>query len=466
MNEELTKDLYEKLLINYMFNDEDVRSKMIPYLDPTVFMYQKNSQVVKHIQSFMEKYQNFPKMNELKLYIKSSETYEHLKDILNIDVSEYGKEFILGELEEFYRKSMFANLLIDSQEKLSSDTDKLQDIPDKIREALAFTFDTNIGLSILDDAERKYEALHNKDKVIPTGIKCIDDLIEGGSHDKSLSLILGQVNIGKSLILCSLASNFLLKNKNVLYISLEMSEEKIAERIDANLMDVGINDLKMLDKKTYMKKSEMIRKHIKSNLHIIQYGAKTVNANKIRAILKELKMKKNFKPDVVLIDYLGLMSTNNKSKDSNSYTEMKTVSEEVRAVLVEESIVGWSAIQTNRSGMNNVDLDMTNIADSIGTAATADLIIAVMQTDELKAAGRYKWSIIKNRYGLNGQYRLVGVDYPKMRVYDIEDEEGNEVQHPDTKTQTTKIVDDMAVEALKSLRNTSTTKKKEIIGFD
>jgi len=188
--EELTKDLYEKLLINYMFNDEDVRSKMIPYLDPTVFMYQKNSQVVKHIQSFMEKYQNFPKMNELKLYIKSSETYEHLKDILNIDVSEYGKEFILGELEEFYRKSMFANLLIDSQEKLSSDTDKLQDIPDKIREALAFTFDTNIGLSILDDAERKYEALHNKDKVIPTKIKCIDELIEGGAHEKSLNLFM------------------------------------------------------------------------------------------------------------------------------------------------------------------------------------------------------------------------------------------------------------------------------------
>lgn len=190
MDNELTKDLYEKLLINYMFTDEEVRTKLIPYLDPTVFMYQKNSQVVKNVQSFLEEHQTFPKINELKLYIKSSETYEHLVEVLNIDKSEYGRDFILGELEEFYRKSMFANLLIESQENISKETDTLQDIPDKIREALAFTFDTNIGLSILDDYERKYDALHNKDKVISTGLRSIDELIEGGSHEKSLNLFM------------------------------------------------------------------------------------------------------------------------------------------------------------------------------------------------------------------------------------------------------------------------------------
>jgi len=308
--------------------------------------------------------------------------------------------------------------------------------------------------------EANIEKLNNKEEVV--------DIVVGHKNHRYYTngISSHNTNVGKSLCLCSLAANFLLQNKNVLYISLEMSEEKISERIDANLMDVAINDLKMLDKKTYMKKSEMIRKHIRSNFHVIQYGAKTVNANRVRAILKELKVKKGFVPHAVVVDYIGLMSTNNKNKDSNSYNEMKTISEELRAVFVEESLVGWSAVQTNRSGMNNVDLDITNMADSVGTAATADLIIGITQTDELKCAGRFRWSIIKNRYGLNGQYRLVGVDYPKMRVYDIEDEEGNEVQHPDTKTQTTKIVDDMAVEALKSLRNTSTTKKKEIIGFD
>jgi hypothetical protein len=144
---------------------------------------------------------------------------------------------------------------------------------------------------------------------------------------------------------------------------------------------------------------------------------------------------------------------------------MKTVSEELRAVLVEENLIGWSAIQTNRSGMNNVDLDMTNIADSIGTAATADLIIGITQTDELKAAGRFKWSIIKNRYGLNGQYRLVGVDYGKMRVFDLDDDDEDNPK-PAPKINKEKIVDDMAVEALKSLRNTSSKGKKDIMGFE
>lgn len=602
MDSELTKDLYEKLLINYMFTDEDVRAKLLPYLDPKVFMYQKNSQIVKNVQNFLEKYNEFPKVTELKIFIKSSETYEHLVDILNIDKTDFGKEFILEELEEFYRKSLYANLLVESQENISKDTNTLQDTPDKFREALAFTFDTNIGLSILDDAERKYKALHNKDKVISTGLRTIDELIEGGSHEKSLNLFMAacvtkdtkvnikyidndsfehilitkisnvkellkdykvqvdspdgwvdvleyvekgkkelykltangksfrgsskhlvetefgwmfmedikentlvltidgmfpasiekldekedvvdivvghenhryytenisshNTNVGKSLCLCSLATNFLLNNKNVLYLSLEMSEEKISERIDANLMDININDLKLLDEKTYMKKSAMIRKHIKGNFHVIQYGAKSVNSNRIRSILKELKVKKNFTPDVLIVDYLGLMGTNNKSKDANSYTEMKVVSEELRAVCVELGISGWSAVQTNRSGMNNVDLDITNIADSVGTAATADLIIGITQTDELKAAGRYKFSIIKNRYGINGQYRLVGVNYPRMRVFDL-DEDDDDNPKPAPQINKGKIVDDMAVQALQSLRTTSTNKKKDVMGLE
>jgi hypothetical protein len=271
-------------------------------------------------------------------------------------------------------------------------------------------------------------------------------------------------NVGKSLIMTSVSSSLLYHNKNVLYISLEMSEEKISERIQANLFDINVNDLKLLDKKTFMKKHEALKQLTKSNLVIVQYGAKSVNANKVRSILKDLKMKKNFVPDVIFVDYLGLMTTNNKSKDSNSYTEMKTVSEELRAVFVEENIIGVSAIQTNRSGMNNVDLDMTNIADSIGTAATADLIVAVTQTDEMKEAGRYKFSIIKNRYGLNGQYTLVGVDYPKMRVYDIEDEDDSMPNTP--KQGSTSITDDAVTLALSSFKGTTKKKQLDIIGME
>jgi archaellum biogenesis ATPase FlaH len=381
-----------------------------------------------------------------------------------MDVSDYSKEFILEELEEFYRKSLIANSLVEMQERINKPTNELQDFPDVFRESLSFTFDSNIGLSFLEDGERMYAALHDKDKVISTGLKSLDKYIAGGLHEKSLSLWLAEVNKGKSLIMTSLSSSLLYHNKNVLYISLEMTEEKIGERIQANLFDINVNDLKLLDKKTFMKKHEALKQLTKSNLVIVQYGAKTVNANKVRSILKDLKMKKNFVPDVIFVDYLGLMTTNNKSKDSNSYTEMKTVSEELRAVFVEENIIGVSAIQTNRSGMNNVDLDMTNIADSIGTAATADLIVAVTQTDEMKEAGRYKFSIIKNRYGLNGQYTLVGVDYPKMRVYDIEDEDDSMPNTP--KQGSTSITDDAVTLALSSFKGTTKKKQLDIIGME
>lgn len=317
----------------------------------------------------------------------------------------------------------------------------------------------DLVLTIDGYKEANIEKLNKEEEVV--------DIIVG--HENHRYYIDGvsnhNTNTGKSLCLCSLATNFLMQNKNVLYVSLEMSEEKVSERIDANMMNININDLKLLDKKTYMKKAQMMRKHIKSNLHIIQYGAKTVNANKLRSILKELKIKKGFIPDVVIVDYIGIMSTNNKSKDSNSYNEMKTISEELRALFVEEVLVGWSAVQTNRSGMNNVDLDITNMADSVGTAATADLIIGITQTDELKAAGRFKWSIIKNRYGLNGQYRLVGVDYGKMRVFDL-DEDDDDNPKPAPRINKDKIVDDMAVEALKALKNTSSKGKNSIMGIE
>lgn len=471
MQEEISKVLYEKLIINYLFRDEDMRSKLIPYLDPSIFMNHKNSQVIKEIMSFMRQHEVFPKISEMKLYIQSTEVYNNLQEIMDIDTNDYSKEFVMNELEEFFRKSLIANVLIDANENLDSLTSKLQDYPDKMREALAFSFDTNIGTSFLDDAERMFDEMHDKDKVLPTGIKSLDELTEGGSHEKSLNLILAGINVGKSLSLCSLAVNFLLQNKNVLYLSLEMTEQKIFERIVANMFDVNISDLKMMDKRSFLRKHEYIKKTMKSNFIAIQYGAKSLSSNKIRAILKDLWMKKKFKPDVIVVDYLGLMATNSKSKDANSYNELKTISEELRAIAVEESSIIWSAMQVNRGGIKNVELDVTDIADSIGTAATADLIIGLTTTDELKQAGRYAAMVIKNRYGLNQQKIYIGVNYPKMRIYDIdvEDDENSTTQtfksQPQSKS-SQPIVDDMAAQALKSIRNNSRAKINNTIGIE
>ncbi len=460
MREELNKILYEKLLIQYLFNDEEVRNRLIPYLNPEVFMLQNNSKVIKEIIEFMNKHEHFPRINELKISISNSEVYDHLISIMDIDVSEYDKLFILGELEEFYRKSLVANIFVEASSNLSKNSEDLQDTPDKLREALSFTFDTNIGLSFMEDSEKMFNSLHDKDKVMRTNIKSFDDLIEGGLHEKSLNLILAATNMGKSLIMCSMACNFLLDNKNVLYLSLEMSEEKISERILANLYDIEIGHLKLMDKKSFQRKHDIIKKHLKSNMVVIQRSPKSVNANKLRQILKELKMKKNFKPDVIIVDYLGLMSTNNKSKDSNSYTQMKEVSEELRAVMVEENVVGLSAIQTNRSGIGISELDLTNISESIGTAATADLIWGVTQTDELRISNKFIWSILKNRYGINGTRIFVGVNYPKMRIFDCNEEETNK-----TVEKNTTLLDDAATEVLSTMRENK-KQKKQAMGIE
>jgi replicative DNA helicase len=593
-DEAMTKTLYEKLLIQYMFKDDEVRNILVPHLSPEVFMNHLNSQCVKSVMQFLEAHSHFPRMNELKLFIKETEIYEHLLEIMNIDTSEYDRDFILGELEEFYRKSLFANVIMDSSENIRNTTDTLQNYPDKLREALAFTFNSSIGTSLLDDQEKIFDAMHDKDKVISTGIKYLDRLIEGGCHEKSLNLLMAacvvedtkvsvkivhkgkittaikkiceipdidgfvqicspdgyvpvksyinkglknvykltvkgceligsgkhlvetrsgwkfledlkngdevstafgffecvienlneervvvdievdhpnhryytnwisshNTNVGKSLIMCALSKNFLTQNKKVLYISLEMSEEKIVERLLANIFDVALNDLKTMPKAEFMRRYELIRKFLKSDFKVVQYGAKTVSSNKIRSILKDYQVKKNYTPDVLIVDYLGLMNTNNKSKDSNSYSEMKLISEELRAVAVEYGMPIWSAMQTNRNGFKNVELELTDIADSIGTAATADLIIGVTQNDELKEAGKFIWYILKNRYGLNDQKLFVGVDYPKMRIYGLESEEKEELVKPKN------IVDDSSVQILKALESNKKSKIDNLSGVE
>lgn len=421
--ETITPLFFEKLLIHYLFKDLEIRDQLIPYLDPKVFNDSDNIDLVKNINNFLELHEKFPSINDLKVFIRSADTLKHLMDVMNIDTSEFDKSFILGELEEFYKKALILDVLVEMREGLDSATRKLSSSPDKLRDALSFTFDSKIGISLLDDGKDLFAAMHDIDRVISSGLKSLDKLIEGGFHEKSLSLILAQANLGKSLIMCSLAVSALLQNKNILYISLEMSEEKISERMLANLFDIQMDLLKMMGEERFLSKLKEIQTTIRSRLMIVAYPPKSVNANRIRAILKDLEIKKKYKPDMVFIDYLGLMIPNSSKKNDNSYGEQKTISEEVRGVAVEFGFPIVSAIQTNRQGFGSAELDMTDIADSIGIAATADIIIGVTQTIEMRENNRFIFSILKNRYGINQTKCYLGVDYPKMRVYNVDDED-------------------------------------------
>lgn len=599
MNENLKEDdlsplEFEDFIINLLFVNSDAKDKLVPFLTPDVFDDFANKELVKNILLFNETHSKFPNVKEMKIFLDNEMVYKKLIGIMNLDLSAYGENFILGELEEFFRKKLVIDVITNTRKGLDERTNTLNDLPDKFREALSFSFDTRVGLSFLDDAERMYNALHNKDKVITTGVAALDKLIEGGWHEKSLTLYMaacvtkdtpvkirfnrnesqieyrtvsiGEIesllsgyevevlspdgyvpvkeyvskgkkkiynvvcgdyvlkasgkhlletikgwmfvesikdelvltkdgffscvvtpldqeeevvdivvdhenhryytngisshntNMGKTLIKCSHAADALKKNKNVLYITLEMSEDKISERIAANLLQTPINDLKVIDKTKFMKRIDSIRKVIGSNLIIKEYPPKSLSSNRIRNLLKELKVRKNFVPDIIFVDYMGLMVPNTSKKSSNSYEELKIVSEELRGVAVEQGCPIVSAAQLNRGGFGSAEIDLTDIADSIGVTATADIIIGITQTEEMRDAGQYVFLLLKNRYGINKKKCYVGVDYPKMTIYNVENE--------DDAPKSMSIVDDAAVQVLKTLNTNKKDKRDKMISFE
>lgn len=414
---------FENILIKLIFDKEKAREKVVPFLSPDIFDDFNNIAIVKFVNSFIEEYDKFPTVSEMKIYVpaESSQVYEKLVEVMKIDLSEYDEAFLLSEVEQFFREKLVMNCATSTATHVrDGKLDKVSTMPELIREALSFSFNTEVGLDLLNSAERLYNHLHNRDKIIPSGVECFDKLVGGGFHEKSLSLFLAETNLGKSLIMSSLAVNALLQNKNVLYVSCEMSEDKISERMVSNLFDIEIETLAAISLPKFLEKFSKIRNVLAERLFIKEYPPRTISVSHIRNLIKELKNKKKFVPDIIFIDYLGIILPISVRKGDNTYLEVKRISEEVRSLAVEMVLPIVSAIQTNRGGFGDVEIDLTDISDSIGTAATADVIIGVTQSDDYRDAGKYSWIILKNRYGLNKKKTTVNVDYYKMRVYDGE----------------------------------------------
>ena len=453
---------YENLLVRMLFTDVDCRDRIYPYLVDDIFEGFENQKIVQEFLKFKNEYDDFPSAKALELRLQNVTVFDHLKHCLQIDTDEYNNDYVMDTIEEFFRNKLVWNDINDTVEKLKeNDTESISSIVDRMRDSLSFSFDTTVGLDYSEDAELMYEALHNKDNVVPTGIKNLDKLIEGGFHEKSLTLFMAETNMGKSLIKCGLATNALLQNKNVLYVTMEMSEFKIAERITANIMDIELDHLKAISKDKFIKKHEKVFKQLKSNLVVKEFPTKGANTNKIRNLLKELKLKKGFVPDIVFVDYLGIMLPNSPKKEGNTNTEMKTISEELRGLAVETGIPFVSAMQTNRGGFSSAEIDLTDVADSIGTTATADVIFGVTQTEEMRQLGIYTMILLKNRYGINKVKTSVGVDYPKMRIEDVEDEFEEE-----TVAQPTDIVDDAVMAIKGKLKDNKKSKIKKTLDLE
>jgi len=420
MSDEKDPRFLEDVLIKMMYTNEEVRDKVIPFLDVELFDRKENVDIVKHALSFMQRFSKFPNAKESKIDLDSVEVYDHLKKIMNINTDEYAGEFLMGELEDFFKRKMIANVCTNTILALNDDELK-SDYVDKLRASFAFSFDTSVGMDVFGDDERMYDFFHSKRVFVPSTIRNFDRVIDGGFHTKSLSLFLAPTNVGKSLIMTSLAVSQVFDNKNVLYISCEMSEEKLGERAYANAMNVPVRDLKNIDKDTFFKKNAGFKKKFTHKFKLKEYPTGTLNTNMIRNLLKEFELKQKFKPDIIYLDYLALMRPSFISKNSNSYESLKYITEELRGLAVEMEIPIVSAIQTGRGGIESSDLDLTDIAESIGTAFTADIVVAVTQSEEMAAAGKYAWKILKNRYGPKNIRLTALVDFDYMRLsYDRE----------------------------------------------
>jgi archaellum biogenesis ATPase FlaH len=342
---------------------------------------------------------------------------------------EYGpsdQQWLLDTTEKWCRdRAIYLALMESIHIADGKDEKKTRDaIPSILSDALAVSFDNNIGHDYIQNAEQRYEFYHRKEDKIEFDLEHFNKITKGGLPNKTLNIALAGTGVGKSLFMCHVASSILLQNRNVLYITLEMAEERIAERIDANLLNVPIQQLTELPKSMFETKVNSIAKRTQGSLIIKEYPTASAHAGHFKALLNELSLKKSFKPDIIFIDYLNICASSRYKAGSNvnSYSYIKAIAEELRGLAVEFNVPIVSATQTTRSGYGNSDVELTDTSESFGLPATADLMFALISTEELEQLGQIMVKQLKNRYNDPTVFKrfVIGIDRAKMKLYDVE----------------------------------------------
>jgi replicative DNA helicase len=419
------------ILRNLLYNEDYVR-KVIPFLKADYFEDRNQKIVFEEIIKFVEQY-NKPATKEV-LCIEAEKrqdiTDDSFKEITSLigslddKLSEF--EWLVNTTEKWCRdRAIYLALMESIQLADGKDDTKGRDaIPTILSDALAVSFDSNVGHDYLSDYEERYESYHRKEDKIPFDLEYFDKITKGGLPNKTLNIALAGTGVGKSLFMCHMASSVLLQGKNVLYITLEMAEEKIAERIDANLLNVNIQDITDLPKQMFESKVTNLAKKTQGTLIIKEYPTASAHSGHFRALLNELALKKSFKPDIIFIDYLNICASSRYRAGSNvnSYSYIKAIAEELRGLAVETNLPIVSATQTTRSGYGSSDVDLTDTSESFGLPATADLMFALISTEDLEGLNQIMVKQLKNRYNDPTVFKrfVVGIDRAKMRLYDCE----------------------------------------------
>ena len=419
------------ILRNLLFNNDYCR-KVLPFLKPEYFDNLHERIVFEEICKFIISYQDLATKEVLLIEAEkrkdiTEDTYKTICDYVSkLDNSPIDLSWAIDTTEKWCKdRAIYLALMESIKIADGQDGNKNRDsIPTILQEALSVSFDEHIGHDYIDDFERRYEYYTRSEDKIPFDLEYFNKITNGGLSRKTLSLILAGPNVGKSLAMCSFASSFLSQGKNVLYITLEMAEEKIAQRIDANLLNINIQDIEKTSKDKFESKIIKLAKKTHGKLIIKEYPTSSAHVGHFKALLNELSLKKHFKPDVIFIDYMNICASQrfNKNASVNSYTYVKSISEELRALAVEHNVPVLSATQMTRGGATSSDPDMTDTSESFGTVATVDMIIAMIKTEELDQLGQVMFKQVKNRDNDVSMYRrfVVGVDRAKMRLYDVE----------------------------------------------
>lgn len=415
---------------NLIFNEEYAR-KTIPFLKVEYFQAQEQKVVFSLINNYIQKYNSFPTLEALAIDLSvipnvNEHTFEHSKQILSElkknDVTNL--EWLLDNTEKFCQQQSIYNAVMETIQIMDDKTGKKAkgSIPQLLSDALSVSFDTQIGHDFFEDHSSRYDFYHAKEVKIPFDLEYFNSITGGGLPKKTLNIIMATTGVGKSLFMCHFAAANLMQGKNVLYITLEMAEEKIAERIDANLLDISLEELKLIDKEAYERKMSKVIGKSKGKLIIKEYPTACASSANFRHLLNELKIKKNFVPDIIYIDYLNICSSARIKNEGNSYNYVKTIAEELRGLAVEFDVPIISATQANRGAYGNSDIDLQNTSESIGLPATCDMLVALISSDELEELNQILVKQLKNRYGdLNKNKRfVVGIDRSKMKLFDVE----------------------------------------------
>ena len=422
----------EFLVLKHLLNDEGYARRTLPYLKSEYFSEKNEKVVYQEIDKYLSQYNALPTKEALIIELDnnskvSDEDFSRCSEIVSsLDAdNNTDKEWLIEKTEKFCQEKAIYNAIMESISII--DGKEKQDkgnIPELLSDALSVSFDPSIGHDFLDDSDSRWDFYHRVEERIPFDLEYLNKITKGGLPKKSLNIILAGTGVGKSLAMCHMASANLIDGKNVLYITMEMAEEKIAERIDANLLNVTLDDLTDLPKNMYDKKIDRVKGKTSGKLIVKEYPTASAHVGHFRHLLNELRLKRSFIPDIIYVDYLNICMSHRIRTGSNvnSYTLVKSIAEELRGLAVEKNVPIMSATQTTRSGYTSSDVGLEDTSESFGLPATADFMFAIISTEELEDLSQVMVKQLKNRYNDPTIFKrfIIGIDRSKMRLYDVE----------------------------------------------